>query len=193
MRLSVHRKTDQDEFHLKGDNYYSSSNKEMNAQQWNAMTRYAYSFWKNKWYYFYKLEGSHDRFANIDYRIIPSTGLGYWFSDEADWKAMFDVGIGLECTNYRDNTKRDREGVLIPRAFFEKKLVGESRISQDITFYPSLEDTGKMRVHSETALTSPLSEKLSLRFSFIDDYNSEPSGGIKKNDFKFISSLNFSF
>lgn len=193
MRLFVHRKTDQDEFHLKGDNFYSSSDKKMNAQQWNGVIRYAYSFWERKWYNFYKLESNHDRFANIDYRIIPSAGLGYWFSDEADWKAMTEVALGLEYTNYRDTTKDDSGGVLIPRAFFEKKLFGESKISQDITCYPSLGNVGEVRVHSETALTSPLSEKLSLRLSFIDDYNSDPPQNIKKNDLKFISSLNFSF
>lgn len=193
LMLLMHRKTTQDEFHISADSYYSSSNKKNDAQQWNGMLRYAYSFWRNKWYNFYKLEGNHDRFANISYRIIPSVGLGYWFSDQDDWKAMFEVGAGLEYTNYRDATKDENEAVIIPRAFLEKRLIHESKISQDISFFSSPDNASNVRLHSETALSSPLTDKLSLRFSFIDDYNSAPAQGVKKNDFKFISSLDFSF
>jgi len=82
LNLFLNRKTEDDEFTVKGDSYHSSSNKKMDAQKWNGMVRYAYSFWERKWYNFYKIEGDHDRFANIDYRLIPSTGVGYWFSDK---------------------------------------------------------------------------------------------------------------
>jgi len=192
-RLFIHRKTDHNEFHLQGDSFYSSSNKEMDAQKYNGMIRYAFSFAESKWYNFYKFEANHDRFANIDYRIIPSTGLGYWFSDQEDWKLMSELGLGLEHTSYRDNTKNDNEVVLIPRAFFEKKLFGESKISQDTTLYPSLEDTSEYRLHSETAFINPINGSLSVKFSLIDDYDSDPPTNTKKNDLRFISSLIYSF
>jgi len=70
------------EITLKGNAYYSSSNRKMNAQKWCGMARYAFSFGNaKKWYNFYRLESDHDRFADIDYRLIPSTGAGYWFYD----------------------------------------------------------------------------------------------------------------
>lgn len=192
-RLFMHRKTKSHEFHFQADSYYSSSDKKMDSQQWNVMGRYAYSLANRKWYHFYKLLGTHDRFANINYRIIPSTGLGYWFSDQEDFKAMLELAGGFEYTNYGDSTKSDSEAVLIPRAYLEKAFASGTKISQDITLYPSLEDTGSFRMHWETALTRPLSDKLSMRFSFIHDYDSDPAADIKKSDFKFISSLIFSF
>ncbi|MBU1928932.1 MAG: DUF481 domain-containing protein [Candidatus Omnitrophota bacterium] len=191
--LYVNRKTDANEFTIKGDIFYSSANKTMDAQKWYSMIRYAYSFSERKWYNFYKLESDHDRFANIDYRIIPSLGIGYWFSDIPDWKAITEVGIGLEHANFKDDTKDSNEAVLIPRAFFEKKLFGKSRISQDIIFYPSLTESGEYRFYSETAFINPINEKLSLRFSFIDDYNSKSTKDTKKNDARLISSLSYSF
>jgi len=193
MGLCGRRKTDAGEFTIKGDTFYSSGNKKMDAQKWYGMIRYAYSFWERKWYNFYKFESDHDRFANIDYRLIPSVGIGYWFSDISDWKAMTEVGIGLEHTNFRDDTKDSNEAVLIPRAFFEKGLFGKSRISQDIIFYPSLTESGEYRLHSETAFINPINEKFSLRFSFIDDYNLNPTKDTKKNDTRLISSLSYSF
>ena len=90
----------------------------MNAQRYDAMTRYAYSFGKKKkWYNFYKAEVNRDRFANIDVRLIPSTGVGYWFSDSPKWKLFTELGAGVEITDFRrGDEKRDIELVLIPRA-----------------------------------------------------------------------------
>ncbi|MFC1624386.1 YdiY family protein [Candidatus Omnitrophota bacterium] len=189
----ANRKTDHDEFTTKGDFLYSSSNREMDAQKWFGMARYAFSFGERKWYNFYKLESDHDRFANVDYRIIPSVGMGYWFSDEDDWKAMAELGSGLEYTNFRDETDDTDEMVLIPRVFFEKRMFNKSRIKEDIYLYPSLGDTGEFRLHSETVFENPIDDRLSLRFSLVDDYNSDPAKNSKKNDVRFISSLAYSF
>ncbi|MBU4311529.1 MAG: DUF481 domain-containing protein [Candidatus Omnitrophica bacterium] len=193
VRLYGNRKTDADEFTIKGDMFYSSADNKMDAQKWYGMVRYAYSFHKSKWYNFYKFEGDHDRFANIDYRLIPSVGIGYWFFDTPAWKAMTELGIGLEHTNFRQGSKNKNEVVLIPRVFFEKGIFDKSRITQDIILYPSLTESGEYRLHSETAFISPINKKLSLCFSFIDDYNSNPCKDTKKNDTRFISSLSYSF
>lgn len=193
LRFYGNRKTDHDEFTIKADNFYSSSNKKMDAQKWYGMVRYAFSFCKNKWFNFYKIEGDHDRFANIDYRIVPATGIGYWLSDEPDFKAMVEVGVGLEHTTLREGIQNSNEAVLIPRAFFEKKLFVDLRISQDIILYPSLEDIGEYRLHSETSLVNPISDKLSLQLSLITDYDSAPPEDTKKRDTRLISSLTYAF
>ena len=191
--LYANRKTDHDEFTVKGNNHYSSSSKKMDAQSWRGMLRYAFSFGEKEWYNFYKLEGDHDKFAAVDYRLLSSVGVGYWFSDTEDWKAMLEAGLGLEHTSYNDGTDDNNEAVLVPRAFFEKKIFNSAMISQDVTLYPSLDDTGEFRLRSETALTSPINDKMSLRFSFIDDYDSLPAENSKKNDTKIISALVYSF
>jgi len=189
----LNRKTDHDEFIIKGDGSYSSTNKKMDSQNWRGMSRYTFSFGEKSWYNFYKLEGDHDKFAGVDYRMVPSVGLGYWFSDKQDWKAMVEAGLGLEHTSYNDGTDDGNELVLTPRAFFEKKIFKAVTISQDMTLYPSLKDVGEFRLRLEMALTSPINEKMSLRFSFIDDYDSLPAENAKKNDTKIISSLVYSF
>ena len=189
----INRKTKHDEFTIKGDIYYSSSNEKMDAQRWSALVRNDFNFWENKWYNFYQLEADHDRFANVDYRLLPSTGVGYRFSDTSKWKAKIESGLGFEHTSYRDATKDSGEATLIGRGFLEKKLFDKHTITQDITLYPSLEDTGQFRLHSETSFISPINEKLSLRFSFVDDYDSDPQGNIKKNDLRFTSFVVHSF
>jgi len=193
VRLLVDRKTDAGEFAMKSDVYYSSSNNKMDTQKWAGMLRYAYRFRDRAWYNFYKVENDHDRFANIEYRVIPSTGLGYWFFDTSGFKALAEFGVGFEHTNFRQEENDQNETVLIPRVFLEKSLFYRSRISQDITVYPSLTDSGEYRLHSETSFINPINDKLSLCFSFIDDYYSNPTQVTKKNDSRFISSLKCSF
>ncbi|MGB3241537.1 MAG: DUF481 domain-containing protein, partial [Candidatus Omnitrophota bacterium] len=86
-----------DEVTGKANIYYSESDREMNAQRWYGLGRYAYSFGKSKkWYNFYRVEADHNRFANIDYRIIPATGVGYWIFEEPDTKLLAELGVGWE-------------------------------------------------------------------------------------------------
>ncbi|MCK5305999.1 MAG: DUF481 domain-containing protein [Candidatus Omnitrophica bacterium] len=187
------RKTDGNEVTLKADAFYSSSNQEMDAQRWSGMGRYAFSFGEEKkWYNFYKLEADHDRFADIDYRLIPSVGLGYWFSDEVDWKLMAEAALGVEHTNFRTEGDND-EFISICRGYLEKRIFAKARIIQDVFFYPALSSFGEYRLRSETSLENPISDKLSLRLSLIDDYDSHPPKGVEKNDLRLISSLIYLF
>ncbi len=188
------RKTDSDEFNIKGSGSYSSAERRMDAQKWYGMVRYAFSFWERKWYNFYRFEADHDRFANIDYRLLPSTGIGYWLFDKPGLRAMVELAIGLEDTHFRDHAPNAFETVLVPRIFLEKRLLANTVFLQDITWYPSLSYPGEYRLRSETSVKNELTEKLFLRFSFIDYYNSSPgSTTTKRNDMQFITSLGYSY
>lgn len=192
-QVDLNRKTGSDEFTAQGKVSYSSADRKMHTQRWYGMLRYAYSFWDMKWYNFYKLESDHDRFASIDYRITPSVGIGYWFSDKAPFKAMAELGIGFEHTHFNNNVKDADEAILIPRIFLEKTLFSKSRLSQEVAIYPSLEDSGDYRLRSETAFINPLDDRFSLKVSFIDEYDSNPPPDTKKNDTRLVSSLVYSF
>ena len=186
------RKTDQDELLLKAGTLYSTQNKKMDGQKTSGSARYAPTMGDTQWYNFCKAEADHDRFASIDYRILPSVGIGYWFSDTEDWKAQADIGLGYEYTNYNTGTD-DESLVLIPHGLFEKALFENSKISEDFTWYPSLEDAKVYRLRSETRFTNALSEALALRASFIEEFNTDPLGDKKKNDTQLILALVCSF
>ena len=181
------------EFLANGDIYYSSTNNQMDAQRWASLARYFYNFGEEKiWFNSYQILVDHDRFADIHYRILPSTGIGYWFSKEEDWKAMVEGSLGYELTNYRSNKSDEEEPVLIGRTFLEKKVFDNARISEDFSVIPSLEGNGA-RIKSETAFTNPISEGLDLSIKFIVDHDTEPPAGIKKTDTRLITALKHSF
>lgn len=192
-RFKANRKTDADELTFKADGLYASKDKKMNAQKYSGLARYACSFGaERKWFHFFKGEGDHDRFADIDYRLVPSTGLGYWFFDEPEWRLLLEAGIGVEHTNYRSARESTTEPVAIPRAFVEKKL-GKLKLSEDLTSYFYLRETGEYRLKSESIAEFPFSAKISGRLSLIDEYNSDPAPGVEKNDVRLVTSLVYAF
>jgi putative salt-induced outer membrane protein YdiY len=182
------------EWALKGNAYYSSNNRKMNSQKWYSNGRYAYSFGSTKkWYNFYNMEADHDRFADIDYRLIPSAGIGYWFYDIPEFKLMAEAGIGYEHTAYRTDIENKGKWILIPRAFLEKQLFANTTIIQDLFYYPAFENFNNYRLHSETILNVAMNSKLSIRVSLLNEYNSAPPKDVKKNDLRLTTSLAYSF
>ena len=192
--LLANRKTDQDELTFKAEGFYAASSRRMDAQRYSGMARYASSFGSRlAWYKFYTLEVEHDRFEDVDWRAIPSAGIGYWFADQDDWKLMTEVGIGWERTSFRGATKNRSDLVLVPRAYAYKTVLGDATISQELILWPNLSETGEFRLRAETALTNPLAGGLALRVSFIDEFQSDPAAAAKKNDARLISSVVYAF
>ena len=181
------------EITLKGNVYYSEVDDEADAQKWYSMGRYAFSFGPRKhWYNFYRLEYDHDRFAEINYRLIPGTGVGYWFFDEPNLKILAEVGMGLKHTDYREEKDSTNDFVWLPRAFFESEIIKNIKLSGDLYLYPTV-NFDEYRLHSESALVMAINKILSLKFALINDYNSNPPDDTEKHDVRLESSLVASF
>ena len=183
-----------DEWTFKGNMFYSEADKRIDAQKWYGMGRYAFSFGPKKtWYNFYRMESDHDRFADIYYRLIPTSGIGYWLLDLPESKLLIECALGLEYTDYYGDKKSTSDLVAVPRLFYEQEIFKRGKFTQDIYVYPALTDPGSYRIHSESAFTFSINDSFGLRLSLIDDYNSSPPEDAKKNDLTIMSSLVYSF
>lgn len=194
LSAAASRRVENGELSLKGNISYSEANKRMDGQKWDALARYALDFGEeNRWYNFYQLFVDHDYFADIDYRITPSAGLGYHIvrSDDFIWDA--DAGIGYRITKYRSTDETDDDPTALIHTFLKKTLFEKAALSEDLTVYPGLSSEAGVIVRSETAFTNPLSEKFDLQLKYIVDHNSEPGAGKKKTDTQFIAGLNYKF
>jgi len=192
--FQVIRKTERDEFRMEGNAYYSEASRKMDAQKYDGLIRYQYALGETGWFFhFFQVEADRDRFANVDYRFTPTSGLGYWFFREDDFKLMAEVGAGATRTVFIDETESTTEMVLTPRIYAEKKLFGASKVTQELRLYPQLTDVGEYRLRSETVLSNPITERLSLEVSLIDEYNSLPGKDTKKNDVRLVTSLAYIF
>lgn len=192
--VEIKRKVEKvNEFDIKTDGYYSERDRKMNAQKYSALVRYAWSFGESKkWFHFTQGEGDHDRFANIDARYTPATGLGYWFSDSDDFKLMAEMGAGVAFTQFRTGEEDTTEFVLTPHVYLEKRLIGNLVASEDLRAYPSLSGERSFRVKSEASLKNPITDNFSLKVSVVNEYNSEP-GDAKELDTRIISGIEFTY
>ena len=194
-RLLVNAKSDHDEWTGKFEGYLAESQGSTNAQRYAGSGRYAFSFGRGlAWYNFYKLELNHDRFANIDWRVIPSAGVGVWFSDEAPLVAMVELGAGWERTQFKDATASTSEPVLIPRGWMELTFPNGAQLSQELTLWSELGgEIGAFRLKAETLFTNPVTERWAIKLRFVDEFDSDPAGSSKKNDLRLTTELAWSF
>ncbi|MBN1493477.1 MAG: DUF481 domain-containing protein [Candidatus Omnitrophica bacterium] len=188
------RKAARDEITFKGKTMEASSEKKMDEQKWDVLGRYAWSFGeKKKWFNSYRTTVDHDRFANIHYRVTPAVGIGYWIKDTSDLKLMLENSLGYEYINYNNNTESEENVVMIPHGYLEMPLIGKSVLTEDITAYPAIDDFGDYRLTSTTTFTNPLNEYLSVRVSWINEYDSNPANGADKHDMTLATSLVFKY
>lgn len=193
--LNSNYKMTEGEFIGKARAFYSQSNNKMDGQKWDGLAKYLLSFPdESKWFTSYQVSVDHDRFSDIDYRIVPAIGLGYHFAQEEDWTWNADLALGYEITRYRVNTAADDETVaLIGHTFAKKRVLENAFISEDLTVIPGLESGSGIRVKSETAFTNPLNEKLDLEIKYIVDYDSEPAANTTSTDKQILAGIKYKF
>lgn len=192
--LKLNKKNPMNEWTFESKSSYASESRTMTEQKHYGMMRYGYQLEEDsQWFFFGKLEADSDRFSNVDYRLVPAYGGGYWFSDTDDLKMVTDGAIGYQYTAYRDNTKNEGEWVWIPRFFMDTKFIANMRLTQEITLYPSLEDVETFRLRSETSLVQPINDKISWKLTLSEEYNSQPKGSAKKNDYSLTAGIDVAF
>lgn len=180
---------------LKGSLSYGETNNSMDTQKWDALAKYAFDFGQdNRWFNFYQVYVDHDRFADIDYRITPSVGVGYHIAREERFTWDVDAGLGYRITRHRVATSDDDE---VPTAllhtFIKKGIFEKAFISEDLTVYPGLESDAGVVLRSESVLSNPLSEKMDLEIKYIVDFNTEPAADKEKTDTQLLAGLKYKF
>lgn len=189
------KKFDRSEVLLKGNIFYSQSDKKMDGQKWDGLAKYSYDFGEDRrWFNFCQVLVDHDYFADIDYRVTPAAGAGYHIAREEDWTWDVDAGLGYRITRHRINTAADDENITaLLHTFMKKKILDNAFLSEDLTVYPGLESGSGVVVRSETAFINPLSANLDFEIKYIYDYNSEPAAGKKSADRQIIAGIRYRF
>lgn len=189
----VKRIFEHSDFMLKGDIYMSTTDERLDDQKWSGLASSNFDIDDaGKWFASFGILIDHDRFADIDVRITPSAGIGYWFLDEDDIKLNVEGALGYESTSYRSGIPDEDGVVALGKVFFEKQIFEKARIAEHITVIPSLEGGG-FRVKSETEFTNPLRDDLDLSVKYVVDHNSEPAAGKKKTDTRIVTGVKYSF
>ncbi len=194
MKVYVNRKTDRDEATFKSSISQTTSDKKTDSQKWRVMGRYAFSFGREKkWYNFYRVDFDHEKFSNIDYRVTPFAGIGYWVSDKFPFKMMSEIGAGSSYTEYNDGTSSTNDAILIPRIFFAYKFYEKAVLSEEVSVTVPMNSIDEYMLKSETVLEYPIAKGVSFKFSFLNEYDADPAGDADKLDQTVTSSLAYTF
>lgn len=176
-----------DEWTLKGNGLVSSADRKTNANRYSTELRYAFNY-TQKLYHFFSMGAEHDYFQNVNFRLIPKTGLGYWFVDQDDIKLMVESGVGYQMEWLRTQERENRV-ILHERLMTSKKLGEHVEVGFDGSYFPTIDKLSDYRVSAETFLRYIFTTRFALKIKLQDEYRSYAEGNQKRNDLRLIFGL----
>ncbi len=184
------KRTYTDKVHtLKWDQYQLINEGHKEEQKWSALLEQINPLEESQWFTSYQLGADHDRFANINYRLIPSLGIGYHWIDTDKTCLRLRTSAAWQLTNFYDNTDSKGEFILVPGLNVEMVVCKNATLVFDAAIYPSFDRDDGYRVKAELSLITPISNKMSFKLSVIEEYDSNPRLNAFENDIKLNSSL----
>lgn len=148
--------------------------------------RFSHSL-SGKLYDFYKIEAEHDRFQDIDLRLIPTVGIGCWFLNEDELRFLVEGAVGYQ-REYSVDRTADELVVLKLSSYF---LLGA--FYNDLDVYAAADDPDNYRVVNQMAYKVKLNSYYAFKWSLKDEYNNRPLTGVEKNDVRMSISLEYAF
>ncbi|MCC7195403.1 MAG: DUF481 domain-containing protein [Gemmatimonadaceae bacterium] len=150
----------------------------------------------------YRLTSRFSAFAGANYERNPYAGFSRRLDElfGAQWRALaapsdsvtISVGGLYTLQSNTDGTTSDSPSghlamwykhIFRPNTFF----------SQSVDYIPDLTQPGERRTNAESILSAPLTSLVSLRLSYLMQYNSQPPAGFRTTDRIFTSGLQVAF
>lgn len=190
------RKWDQDQFKMGASGAYgerdttSSPGKVVDNQKVLGYAQYDKLFSK-KLYAYGRVDGLHDRIADIDYRVSLGAGVGYYFIRNEQTELSVEVGPSYVFEK-KGGDSRDYAGMRVGQEF-SHKFNDRVRVWEKQEYVPELGDFGNFIWNAEAGVETKMVGNLSLRSYIQNTYVNEPSPGRKSNDFKFVTGIGYTF
>jgi putative salt-induced outer membrane protein YdiY len=146
----------------------------------------------DKWFAFGQLGLLHDRFQQLDLRVVPAIGIGYHaVKTEA---TTFDLSLGgsLNQEYFTNSISRTSGEVLLGEAL-RHKFSKVTTFDESLQFFPNLTDTGEFRYVFNMGLNTTLTKVLSWQITATNLYLSNPIPGTKTTDLVLTTGLRFTF
>lgn len=132
-----------------------------------------------------------DALQQLNLRSVISGGLGYHIIKRNATTLDFITGANYTHESYIPFT-RNTAGLTLGEDFMHK-MKHSTVLTEDLTFFPDLSDTGEYRFNADFGTTTKISKWFGWQNTFADIYVTNPPLGAKKNDVLFSTGLNVSF
>lgn len=188
--LLANKKWDVHEINLGADATYGENDDVKSAESLRGFGQYNYLFTERAFGYA-RLEALHDDIADIQYRVIFSPGVGYYFIKQPNTNLRGEAGPAFIYEKQGD----DERGYMTLRLAerFDHKFNEKTKLWQTFEILPQVDDWNNFIINAEIGIETSLTEKLSLRTYLQDTYDNEPAEGREKNDMKLVTALAYKF
>lgn len=180
-----------------GYNYGKQRNNDTNTKNvstdnWFAAGKYDY-FFTEKFYAFGALRTEHDRIADLDYRIVPSAGLGYFWIDQPGFKFDTEAGLAYVIEKYDDGREDDFLSARL--AYHLKKDFQDGKITffHDLEYYPSLERIDDFLIVADAGLRATITGNMFAEYRFEYRYDATPAEGKHFTDLRHVVGVGWKF
>jgi putative salt-induced outer membrane protein len=134
----------------------------------------------------------NDRFADLDIRVVIGGGLGYHALKTE--RTRLDLLGGGDYSYEKYSTPETRNsGELYWGNGWNYRLSKVVALSQDFRMFNNMTETGQYRINFDLGIVTTLKSWLGWQLAYSDRYQSNPVGGLKKNDMLFTTGLRLTF
>ncbi len=176
----------------------STGDKKTSEENFTLKSKYDYFFSRKIFGY---LSGSFkkDHIADLDYRTIYGSGLGYQWIEEESLKFSTDAGLALlkeKYTSKINGTSQVTRSDDISLQFGYNYLWEPSQytvILSNLSYTPAIDDFSDYFLTFDTELRISITKSFYTSFKYILDYDSEPGADSGSTDTKYIIGLGWDF
>ncbi len=168
----------------------STEKKQKTVNSISAYGQYNHSF-SEDWYGGIRADFIHDEIADLAYRFTISPLVGYYAIKKPMTTLKFEAGPSGVFE--RQGDEENQYAALRLGERFEHKFNPKARVWQSLDYIPQVDRFHNYLIAFELGAEASLTEKLSLRGVFQDNYDNEPAAGRKRNDMRLITALAYKF
>jgi putative salt-induced outer membrane protein YdiY len=170
----------------------TTGEKEVTQDQWKARGEYDYFFTK-KFFGFIDTRYEKDKIAELERRVIVGLGAGYQWIESDPFNFSTQAGIASRHETYTNDTPSSSQMSAQLGYHLDKKLCKTLMFINDLTYYPSLEESGDYFLTTTGELRAKLTEVIFANFKAVFDFDSSPAEGKGKTDIKYILGVGYKF
>jgi Protein of unknown function, DUF481 len=170
---------------------YGKTDGEISANRMNGSMK---SDWRvSPKFYVYNLGGAgYDEIRKIDLHYEAGPGLGYPLLQGKDLALSSELGVNYQAEE-RFLSEKDRRFYFRLAEIATFKLNSKLSLDEKAEWFPQVERPDHYRVRVEANARYLLAENLSLVFSVLDQFDTDPAPQVDRNDLQIRSSLGMKF
>lgn len=179
------------ELQLKARGDYSESDGESNSQRWLVGSKYKYNY-AERFYTFGLGEVEGDQRSDIAWRARVGGGIGWQIIETERLKWDLEGGV----TGTHEDLRGGGSHASINQLWatlVDYRLNSKVSVSQRLQFESPFDDAANFLLTSDSALTTQLWSRFSLKLNLLNVYDNDPPDGKEKNDMLFRTLLSYSF